>query len=642
MGQIDKLSEWLRSAVQGGSKAPLVTPADRQAPTPTAPHRAPEQPRHEAHHGGNQGGGRHDNRHGHGNRGPRREAPLPQEFAPHGKVITHPKVMRIIPIGGLEEVGKNCMVIEYETDIIVVDMGFQFPGDEMFGVDYIIPDIQYLVERKDRIRGILITHAHLDHIGAIPYVLADLGFPTIYGSKLSLGLVQKQLEEFKLMKQARMKEVDNVQTYQMGQFAVDFFRVNHSIPDAMGIYIKSPAGSIVHTGDFKFDFTPADGIECDIRKMSEIGKRNLNILFADSTNAAKPGHTMSERVVAENLETAIAGAEGRIVIACFASLIGRIQQIIDFAVRHRRRVFLSGGSLEHNAEIAQKLGFLKFQKGQVQSIKEVNKYPESEVLILTTGGQGEPMAALSRMAGGSHAQVKIHAGDTIVVSSSPIIGNEKSVAFLVDSLARRGASIVTNGIMDVHTSGHGQQEDLKLMMSLVRPQHLVPIHGNFFMRRMHGNLGPQAGIPAENVHMMDNGNVIEIRDGEVKMKTEDIKVRYVVVDGLMRGDLGSVVLKEREVMSENGLVSIVLKLNKSRVQGEVSVTTRGFVYQKDLVKVVHEIEKHAKDAVQKLVDREKRALSPEDFEAFVRSEVAGLILRKLDRRPLINVVVLSV
>jgi ribonuclease J len=550
--------------------------------------------------------------------------------------------MRIIPIGGLEEVGKNCMVIEYETDIIVVDMGFQFPGDEMFGVDYIIPDIQYLVERKDRIRGILITHAHLDHIGAIPYVLADLGFPTIYGSKLSLGLVQKQLEEFKLMKQARMKEVDNVQTYQMGQFAVDFFRVNHSIPDAMGIYIKSPAGSIVHTGDFKFDFTPADGIECDIRKMSEIGKRNLNILFADSTNAAKPGHTMSERVVAENLETAIAGAEGRIVIACFASLIGRIQQIIDFAVRHRRRVFLSGGSLEHNAEIAQKLGFLKFQKGQVQSIKEVNKYPESEVLILTTGGQGEPMAALSRMAGGSHAQVKIHAGDTIVVSSSPIIGNEKSVAFLVDSLARRGASIVTNGIMDVHTSGHGQQEDLKLMMSLVRPQHLVPIHGNFFMRRMHGNLGPQAGIPAENVHMMDNGNVIEIRDGEVKMKTEDIKVRYVVVDGLMRGDLGSVVLKEREVMSENGLVSIVLKLNKSRVQGEVSVTTRGFVYQKDLVKVVHEIEKHAKDAVQKLADREKRALSPEDFEGFVRSEVAGLILRKLDRRPLINVVVLSV
>ncbi len=637
MSQIDKLSEWLRSAVQGGSKGPIVSAAEARLPTPAPT--AQQQPRPSGHGGQSHGGG--DKHRGGGRHRPRREAPVPQEFVPRGKVVTHPKVMRIIPIGGLEEVGKNCMVIEYENDILVVDMGFQFPEDEMFGVDYIIPDIQYLVERKDRIRGILITHAHLDHIGAIPYVLADLGFPTIYGSSLSLGLVQKQLDEFKLTKQARMKVIDNVQTYQMGQFAVEFFRVNHSIPDAMGIYIKSPAGSLVHTGDFKFDFTPADGIECDIRKMSEIGKRDLNLLFADSTNAVKPGHTMSERVVAENLETAISGAKGRIVIACFASLIGRIQQIIDFAARNRRRVFLSGGSLENNAEIAHKLGFLKFQKDQVKSIKEVNKYPDSEVLILTTGGQGEPMAALSRMATGAHAQVKIHAGDTIVVSSSPIIGNEKAVAFLIDSLARQGATMVTNGIMDVHTSGHGQQEDLKLMMSLVKPKHLVPIHGNFFMRRAHGNLGPQAGIPAENVHMMDNGNVIEVRNGEVKLKTEDIKVRYVVVDGLMQGDLGSVVLKEREVMAENGFVGIVLQVNKGRVLGEAIVSTRGFVYQKDLAKMVREIERHSKDAVLKLADRDKRSLHSEDFEAFVKSEVAGLILRKLDRRPLINVVVLG-
>lgn len=562
-------------------------------------------------------------------------------MAPKGKVLVHPKVMRIIPIGGLEEVGKNCMVIEYENDILVVDMGFQFPEDEMFGVDYIIPDIQYLVERKDRIRGILITHAHLDHIGAIPYVMADLGFPPIYGSKLSLGLVQKQLEEFKLVKQTRLKVVDNVQTYQFGQFQVEFFRVNHSIPDALGIYIKSPAGSMVHTGDFKFDFTPADGIECDIRKMNEIGKRNLSMLFADSTNAVKPGHTMSERVIAENLEGAIGSAKGRIIIACFASLIGRIQQIVDYAAKNKRRVFLSGGSLEKNAEIAHELGFLKFQKDQVKSIKEVTKYPDHEVLILTTGGQGEPMAALSRMATGAHAQVKIHEGDTVVVSSSPIIGNEKSVAFLVDALSRRGAYVVTNGIMDVHTSGHGQQEDLKLMMSLVRPQHLVPIHGNYFMRSAHGRLGPQVGIPKENVHMMDNGNVIEVKNGEVKMKTEDIKVRYVVVDGDMKGDLGSQVLKEREVMAENGLVSIVMKMNRDRVVGNPIVSMRGFVYQKEQAKIVKEIEKHARDAVVKLGGREKRRLDAQDYEGFIRSEVAGLILRKLDRRPLINVVVME-
>lgn len=549
--------------------------------------------------------------------------------------------MRIIPIGGLEEVGKNCMVIEYEHDIIVVDMGFQFPEDEMFGVDYIIPDIQYLVERKDRIRGILITHAHLDHIGALAYVLPDLGFPPVYGSKLSLGLVQKQLDEFKLTKQTRLKVVDNQQSYQLGQFHVEFFRVNHSIPDAMGIFIQSPAGSMVHTGDFKFDFTPADGIECDIRKMAEIGKRNLNLLFADSTNAVKPGHTMSERVVAENLEGAISGAKGRIIIACFASLIGRIQQIVDYAAKNNRRVFLSGGSLVANAEIAQKLGFLKFSKDQLKEIKEVNKYPDSEVLILTTGGQGEPMAALSRMAGGAHAQVKIHEGDTVVVSSSPIIGNEKAVAFLVDSLARRGATVVTNGIMDLHTSGHGQQEDLKLMMSLVKPQHLVPIHGNFYMRRAHGNLGPQVGIPKENVHMMDNGNVIEVRGGEVKMRTEDIKVRYVVVDGEMRGDLGSQVLKEREVMAENGFVGVVVRMQKGRIVGNPVVSTRGFVYQKELAKILREIEKRARDAVQKLSDREKRVLQPADYEGFIRSEVAGLILKQLDRRPLVNVVVLS-
>jgi len=626
MSKIDKLSEWLRTAVQGGVKGPAVTTQEAFAPRPS-PEQAPAQ------------AGAQRSQHG---PAPKKNSapPIPKELAPRAKVVVHPKVMRIIPIGGLQEVGKNCMVVEYENDIVVVDMGFQFPEDEMFGVDYIIPDIQYLVERKDRIRGILITHAHLDHIGALPYVLPDLGFPPIYGSKLSLGLVEKQLDEFKMTKQTRLKVVNNRQTYQLGQFEIEFFRVNHSIPDAMGIYIKSPAGSMVHTGDFKFDFTPADGIESDIKKMAEIGKKNLNMLFSDSTNATKPGHTMSERVVAENLESAIINAKGRIVIACFASLIGRIQQLVDFAAAHHRKVFLCGGSLEKNAEISQKLGFLKFQKDQLKSIREVGKYADSEILILTTGGQGEPMAALSRMAGGAHAQVKIHQGDTVVVASSPIIGNEKSVAFLVDSLARLGATVVTNGIMDVHTSGHGQQEDLKLMMSLVKPQHLVPIHGNYYMRRAHGNLGPQAGIPAENVHMMDNGNVIEIRNGEVKMKSEDLKVRYVVVDGDMRGDLGSQVLKERSVMAENGFVSVVIKMHKNAVMGNPVISSRGFLYEKEQTKFMHEIERKSRDAVTKLLQRDKRVLAPADFEAFIRSEVAGLILQKLDRRPLVNVVVI--
>jgi len=598
MKQIDKLSEWLRDAVQGGSKAPLASLKDIHQPQaqPGKPSRGPS---------------------------------------------IHPKVMRAIPIGGLEEVGKNSMIVEYENDIVCIDMGFQFPDDELFGVDYVIPDIQYLVERKDRIRGILITHGHLDHIGALAYVLPDLGFPTIYGSSLSLGLVQKQLEEHKMMKQARFKVVDNMQTYNMGQLQVEFFRVNHSIPDAMGIFVKSPAGSLIHTGDFKFDFTPADGVDADIKKIGELGKRGVNILFSDSTNALRPGHTVSERVVAENLEAAIADAKGRIVIACFSSMIGRMQQILDFAKRHRRKVFLSGGSLVSNFEIARKLGFLKFDKGLVNEVRTVNQTPDREVLILSTGSQGEPMAALSRMATGAHAQVKIHAGDTVVASSSPIPGNEKQVAFLVDALARRGAYVVHNQMMDVHASGHGQQEDLKLMMSLVRPDHLVPIHGNFYMRQAHAKLAVDVGIPMENTHMMDNGNVVEIRDHKVTQKQEDIKVRYVVVDGTGRGDLGSQVLKEREAMAQNGLISLVVKINKGRLVGNPIVMTRGFVVAKEQQKALKEIDHKIRDSVMKIQKRTKMP-SLDDYEHGIRSDVAGLALQRFNKRPVVISTILFV
>ncbi len=600
MNKLDKLSEWLREAVQGGSKGPMVLQSEQK-----------------------------------------KQSEQPQVIKKTRGPATHPKTLRAIPIGGLEEVGKNAMIFEYEHDIVVVDMGFQFPEDELFGVDYIIPDIQYLVQRKDRIRGILITHGHLDHIGGLPYVLPELGFPTVYGSALSLGLVQKQLEEHKLVKHTKFKVVDNKQTYQLGQMKAEFFRVNHSIPDAMGVYLQSPAGNVVHTGDFKFDFTPADGIPADIQRMNEIGKRGVDILFSDSTGALKPGHTISERMVAENLDHAIGTAKGRIVVASFSSLIGRIQQILQFAQKHGRKVFLSGGSLEANFEIAKKLGFLKFNKELVHTIKEVNGYNDREVLILSTGGQGEPMAALSRMATNAHAQVKIHEGDTVVMSSSPIPGNERQVQFLVDCLARLGAKVVHNQITDVHASGHGQQEDLKLMMSLVKPKHLVPVHGNFYMRRAHGDLGPAAGIPLENTHMLDNGHVIEIKNGRVDQTKEDLKTRYVVVDGLGRGDLGSQVLKERETMAQNGLVSVTIKMARGKIIGSPFIILRGFLAGKDMEKNLKEMDRKVRDSVAKLQKRNKKP-SVHDYENVIRSDLAGFIVQKFNKRPLILPVVVFI
>jgi len=547
----------------------------------------------------------------------------------------------VIPIGGLEEVGKNSMVVEYENDILVIDMGFQFPEEELFGVDYVVPDVQYLKERKDRIRGILITHGHLDHIGGLAYVLPELGFPTVYATKLTVGLIKKQLKEHKLIKQTTIKVVDVDRVYSFGPMHVEFFRVNHSIPDAVGLCVRTPEGTMVHSGDFKFDFTPADGVASDIGKLSRIGKRGVDMLFSDSTNANEPGHTLSEQVVAEGLESAISNASGRIVIACFSSLIGRIQQIIQFAEAHNRKVFLSGRSIENNVEIAKELGFIKAPPGLIKTVREVKDYPDHKVLILTTGSQGEPMAALTRMVTNSHTHVKIKKGDTVVVSASPIIGNETRVAFLVDNLSRLGADIVHNRIMDVHTSGHGQQEDLKMMMSLVRPKHMIPVHGNHYMRSGHAKLARLMGIPDNNIHLMDNGNVIEMRKGKVSFKLEDIGVRYIMIDGLGRGDLSSHVMKDREAMASSGLVSVLVQMKNGRMLGTPDIESRGFIYKDDEKKTKAALAKVCREAFQKLSSKNPKS-RPSNFEEYIRSALSGFIVRNVNKRPIVLVRVVAV
>lgn len=549
--------------------------------------------------------------------------------------------LRIIPLGGLEEVGKNSMVFEYKDDIVVVDMGLQFPEEDMLGIDYIIPDVTYLEERRKRVKGIIITHGHLDHIGGLAYVLPRLGFPPVYGTRLTLGLVKKQLEEHGILKQTKLEEITSKSVLKLGAFTAGFFRVNHSIPDGVGIYLKTPVGSVAHTGDFKFDAHPADDKPAEIGKMKALGRKRgldrVSILFSDSTNALNPGKTKSEKVIGESLDKVIGEAKGRIIIASFSSLIGRIQQILNSAHKHGRVVAVSGRSMENNINIARDLGYLKVPKGTLKPLKQVLKQADDKVLLITTGSQGEAMSALARMAIGDHKHVKIQKNDTVVLSSTPIIGNERAVATVINNLCKLGANIVSNDIMDVHTSGHGCQEDLKQMLRFIRPNKLAPIHGNIYMRTAHGKVGREIGYKEEDVLMFpENGNVIEMNKGNIRLVKEKVPSNYVVVDGLGTGDVGSQVLVDREAMARNGVLVVVFQANKKtrKLKEKPLILTRGFIYMNESDEVIAELKKEAAKAYTTLIGKDPKAKS-HDVCNYVKRVLDGVAKRKLDRRPLV-------
>jgi len=535
----------------------------------------------------------------------------------------------VIPLGGLEEVGKNSMVFEYGDDVVVVDMGFQFPEEDMLGIDYIVPDVTYLQERQRNIKGIIITHGHMDHIGGLPYVLPKLGFPPVYGTKLTLGLIKKQISEHGILKQCDLREIKPSDCLKLGHFQAKFFRVNHSIPDGVGIYLKSPVGSIVHTGDFKFDPTPADDLPCEINKLRSLGKKKgfeqVDVIFSDSTNALEPGRTISEKVIGESLDRVIAETKGRIIIASFSSLIGRIQQILNSAHKHGRKVIISGRSMEQNVGIARELGYLKVPRGIVKPVKEAKKLPPDKVLIITTGSQGEAMSALTRMSVNDHKHIKIQKGDTVVLSAHPIIGNERAVATVINNLCKLGANIVNNDIMDVHTSGHARQEDLEQMLRLVRPKNLVPIHGNLYMRNAHGNIGKKVGLKDENVFLFEgNGNVMEIDRSGVKITEEEVPSNYTVVDGLGMGDVSSQVLADRQAMAQNGMVFVLFRVKKKtkKLADKPLVVTRGFLYTEEHEKIIAKLKDEAEVAYNRLMEKDKKA------NAF---HVCNYVKRVLDR-----------
>jgi len=553
--------------------------------------------------------------------------------------------MRIIPLGGLEEVGKNIMAIEYGNDIIIIDCGMSFAGPDMLGVDYVVPDVSYLAQRKRNIRGIVFTHGHLDHIGAAQYVIPQLGNPPMYATKLTAGLLKNRLREFGLDKSAKIHEYNEDSKLKLGAFEVEFFRVNHSIPDGMGVYVKSPVGSIVHTGDFKFDHAPAIDKPADMQRIAAIGSKGIDALLIDSTNAVKPGFCKSEKDIAENIEDIIAKTKGRLIIASFSSLIGRINQIVNIAAKHNRKVFLSGRSMVDNMKLAEDLGYTTYPKGFVKKIgPQVKSLPPSQTIILTTGAQGETLSALTRMSIGEHAHVKIHEGDTVVISASPIPGNELAIVSVINNLYRLGARVITNGDMDIHTSGHAHSEEIKMMYSMIRPKCYVPIHGELFMRMGHMEMIKKVADPRMSITMLEsNGDVLEINKQGIRKSKQKIPANDILVDGLGFGDIGSKTIQDRKIMSKNGLLVILFNAyaGTKRLVAEPDILSRGFVYVKESQEIAQETKKVAQKAFEQ-VTQQNRKIGLKDLKKELTRNISGFIRKRLGREPMIIPIIMYI
>ncbi|MDY6874450.1 MAG: ribonuclease J [Chloroflexota bacterium] len=508
------------------------------------------------------------------------------------------KKLSIIPIGGLGEVGKNMTLYEYGNDILIVDAGLMFPENDMIGIDYIIPDFSEVLKgKKDKVRGIVITHGHMDHTGAIQHLLEEVDAP-IYATPLTRGLVEVKLNRDGMAGKADLRTVNAGDKVQIGAFSVEFFHVCHSIPDAVGLGIETPAGLVVHTTDFKFDHTPVDNWPTDYAKLGEFAQRGVLALLSDSTNATEPGWTKSERVIDEGLDEVFTSAKGRILVATFASLISRMQQAADAAERHGRKIAFTGRSMVDNMEMARELGYVDFPERLVISLEKALSMPDNKVVLMVTGSQGEPRSILGRLANGTNRKFDVREGDTIVLSSHPIPGNEESVYRTINNLFRRGANVVYEKIAPVHVSGHASQEELKLLLHLVRPKYLIPIHGELRMLMQHAQLAHEVGIPEENTAVVENGQVIEFVNGEMRLG-ERIPGDYIFVDGSGVGVVDQDIVRERESLGRDGILVVNLDVDRKtgKIQGNPDIITRGFMLQDDLNSIVNGLRKQVKKTV---------------------------------------------
>lgn len=546
--------------------------------------------------------------------------------------------LRIIPLGGLEQIGMNITAYEYEDSIIIVDCGLAFPEDDMLGIDLVIPDVTYLKENIDKVKGFVITHGHEDHIGALPYILKELNVP-VYATKLTIGIIDNKLKEHNLLKNTKRKVIKYGQSVNLGQFRVEFIRINHSIADAAALAIFTPVGTIVHTGDFKVDYTPMFSDTIDLQRFAELGKKGVLALLGDSTNVERPGFTMSERMVAKTFDTIFSeNMNHRLIVATFASNVDRVQQIIYTAEKYDRKVVIEGRSMVNIISTAEELGYIKIPENIMIDIEQIKNYPDEKLVLITTGSQGEAMAALSRMANSTHKKVSIVPGDAVILSSHPIPGNEKSVSKIINELTRKGAKVITQ---DTHVSGHACQEEIKLIYALTKPKYAIPLHGEYHHRMTHGQLAQSMGVEKDNVFVLSSGDVLELDENSAAV-VDHVVAQGIFVDGLGVGDVGNIVLRDRQHLSENGLFIVVLTLQK--YTGEIlagpDIVSRGFVYVRESENLMEE----AKEVVLDALDRcmAKNMTDWGKIKNVIKDALGEYIWKKMKRSPMILPIIMEV
>lgn len=548
--------------------------------------------------------------------------------------------IKIIPLGGIGEIGKNITAFEYEDEIIVIDCGLAFPDEDLYGIDIVIPDVTYLIKNKNKLKGFFITHGHEDHIGGLPYILKQINAP-VYGTKLTLGLIENKLKEHNILSDCKLNIVEPGELINLDKIKIEYIRNNHSIPDSCSIALHTPVGVIVHTGDFKIDFTPIDGIVMNLQRYAELGKKGVLLLMADSTNSLHKGYTMSEKTVGETLQNLFSKANGRVIVSTFASNVHRLQQISDCSIKNNRKIAFSGRSMEKISEVAIELGYLFIPENMIISLDEIKNYPNDKITIVTTGSQGESMAALTRIAASTHRQIKIEEGDMVIISATPIPGNEKAVSNVINDLIENGANVIYKSIEDIHVSGHACEQELRLIQALLKPKFFIPVHGEYKHLITHAKIAQSMGVDKTNTFILELGDVFELyrNKGEIIGK---VPFGRVLIDGMGVGDVGNMVLRDRKNLAENGIITVVVAIDRRNkiITSGPDIVSRGFVYVRNSEELIDEVRSIVTNTVEKCL--ENNITQWAEIKNNIRRDVDNFVYTKMKRKPMILPVIVEV